>query len=67
MKFIVEIDCDNAAFMNDDSAPVNGQELARILRDIADKAENGQNVDGITLRDINGNSVGMSQFSDLQD
>ncbi len=58
MKFIVEINCDNFAFENP-------QELPNILMSLAQKMEDGHNVDGIKLRDTNGNIVGFSQFSDL--
>lgn len=61
MKFLLEIDCDNAAFLNDDySAPANGQELARILRDLADKVEDFDDVSDFdrVLYDVNGNRVG---------
>lgn len=59
MKFELSIDCDNAAFIDNDS------ELANILRSLIIKLDNGQNIDGLTLRDSNGNAVGMSQYSDL--
>lgn len=61
MKFILAVDMDNAAFTD------NPSELADILRSLADRIDNGQNVDGLTLRDSNGNPVGMSQYSDLTD
>jgi hypothetical protein len=50
-KFRVEIDTFNAAF--EDGAH---QEVARILREIADRVEQGS--DGGPVRDINGNTVG---------
>ena len=59
MQFQLTIDCDNAAFQD------NPSELADILRKLAERLESGQPVDGYTLRDSNGNNVGMSQFSDL--
>jgi hypothetical protein len=48
--FTLKIKTDNAAF--DDTA----QEIARILRDTADRLERGGEFG--TLRDINGNTVG---------
>jgi len=53
MKYSIAIECNNAAFV--DQGP--GQELARILRDLADRLE----VEGVTdraLMDLNGNRVG---------
>lgn len=54
MKIKIQIDCDNAAF----DAPTDF-EIARILREIADQAED-HGVDGIKviIRDVNGNQVG---------
>jgi hypothetical protein len=54
-EFKIKIECDNAAFENDPLA-----EVARILREAADKLEQGQ--DGFKLRDINGNTVGSADF-----
>jgi len=59
MKVILTIDCSNAAF--DDTGC--GDEIARILRDIADSAEGGTREamlehNGLVLFDSNGNSVG---------
>lgn len=52
MSYInIRIDTDNAAF---EDMPT---EVARILRDAADKLEAGH-IDGFSLRDINGNTVG---------
>ncbi|USN14482.1 hypothetical protein PAPPERLAPAPP_01130 [Brevundimonas phage vB_BpoS-Papperlapapp] len=50
--FKLEIDTGNAAF-DDDAKP---GELARILRDLADKIENGADMGAV--RDVNGNRVG---------
>jgi len=50
-NFTLNIDIENAAF-DPDAAP----ELARLLREIADRVENGSI--GGTIRDFNGNNVG---------
>lgn len=60
--FTVKIDCGNAAFCdeagnvtNDSAAP----ELARILREIADRIEAGTDYGWFkTIHDVNGNDVG---------
>jgi hypothetical protein len=61
MKFIVEIDCDNAAFEGD---PM--WEVARILKEQATKLErwlgDAEPVLKDTLKDINGNKVGTASF-----
>ena len=52
MRFLMEpMDCDNAAF---DDAPAS--EIARILRSVARKVEQG--AEGGKLIDVNGNTVG---------
>jgi hypothetical protein len=54
MRFTINMTCDNAAF-----DPYPGEEVARILRDIADRVELGWTDDTWqTIRDINGNDVG---------
>lgn len=55
MKAIITVQMDNAAF----SEPVNGTELARILRELADGIEQTalENGDGGGLFDSNGNRV----------
>lgn len=55
MKFTLSFDCENAAF-SDDAA----LEIARILREIANRVENGTS--GGTIRDINGNLIGKYIF-----
>lgn len=50
--FKLEIDTGNAAFEDEGK----GYEIARILRDIAAKVENG--ADSGSVRDLNGNKVG---------
>ncbi|CRI66753.1 hypothetical protein THIOKS13070009 [Thiocapsa sp. KS1] len=52
-ELTIEMSLDNAAF-EDDPAP----EIARILRQLADKLEGRGIDDEILLRDINGNRVG---------
>ena len=60
VKLRIEIRCDNAAFQ--DAGP--GHEVARILRQLADKCETEGDVgpdsviDGYWLYDLNGNNVG---------
>jgi len=54
MKFTITIECDNAAF-TDDAA----HEVARILREAADKLERGQTE--FKLMDYNGNTVGRAK------
>ena len=62
-KFTVNIRCDNAAF---DDAPES--EIARILRDIADKLESdGASGFFETIRDINGNDVGRHALKDIEE
>lgn len=54
MKAELTINMDNAAFENP-------SELARILRELADKIESNEGVssgDKLVARDINGNTVG---------
>lgn len=56
MNITIEINCDNAAFEDD-----AGREVARILADLASKLPRLRNPakwDGLTLCDINGNTVG---------
>lgn len=53
-RFIVRLEADNAAFDEDPR-----YEIARILRDIADRVENGCELNlHQNARDINGNPVG---------
>lgn len=52
LDFTLTINCGNAAFED------RNAELARILREFADKLERG--VDNGTLRDFNGNVVGIA-------
>ena len=54
MGFKLTIKTDNAAFSEDEGGP--NLEVARLLREAADKIENGG--DGGVLMDVNGNRVG---------
>jgi hypothetical protein len=57
MKAKITVEMDNAAF---EDSPAG--ELARILRDLSDKIEEGE--DSVRLRDLNGNVVGQFAISD---
>ncbi len=60
MKFILEINCDNAAFGDHEANTTEcADEVARILRYAAGVLTRGSQV----LRDINGNKVGGFEFS----
>ena len=64
MKFILEIDCGNAAFALDCDDVVNAEcqtEVARILRWTAHNLANGYG-DHFPLADANGNRVGTARF-----
>lgn len=55
MRFVVNVDCDNAAF-----EPDPGPEVARLLRAAADWVEGGRQ--RAPLRDVNGNTVGSFRY-----
>jgi hypothetical protein len=57
MSFRLEIATDNAAF---DDAPA--VELARILRELADRVEEAEAGDVLPVRDLNGNRVGSAHW-----
>lgn len=61
MKYTIKIECDNAAFED-----VPGNEIARILRELADKVDGGQDPTDCdaTVYDYNGNRVGEAKLSD---
>lgn len=62
LNFKLQIACDNAAFEDDASA-----EIARILRDVANRVERGECRDYdkfLSLRDVNGNPVGTFRLRD---
>lgn len=54
--FTLKFDTDNAAFEDTGLA----HESARILRDVADRIENGAAIG--TVRDVNGNTIGRFEF-----
>lgn len=54
-KVIISIETVNAAFDENE-----GNELARILKEIAEKLENGSQPE--LIRDINGNKVGKIEY-----
>lgn len=56
--FKIEISTDNAAFQDDP-----GAEVARILREVAERVEAGEL--SRTVRDYNGNGVGSFWFEDV--
>lgn len=61
MRFSLSIECDNAASSTDlDDGNEGGRdaEIARILRALAERVENGSAYDGTPLCDANGNTVG---------
>ena len=72
MKFTLTIKCDNASFADEsaldddrDDTAAQGQEVARILRKLADEVRHGVGPnDPISLHDANGNTVGTAQFED---
>ena len=59
MSVIIEIETDNAAFEG------KNYELARILRELADKLVQNGNIDSMKLRDTNGNTCG--KFTDTEE
>ncbi len=60
MLFNIAIEGDNAAFDDDARG-----ETARILRDVAQRIESGEDANYYrTIRDINGNRIGAFRFVD---
>jgi hypothetical protein len=57
MNFTLKINCDNAAF--EENIP---GEVARILKELAQQIEDGDNVPPWNLRDLNGNLVGKANL-----
>lgn len=60
MRFNLFLDCDNEAFR-----PERAQEIARILRYVAARFEDG--IDNQIIRDSNGNTVGRWWRSESED
>jgi hypothetical protein len=57
MTFTLEINCNNAAFDDEGHA-----EVARILRELAERLEADESIKQVPLQDINGNRVGLASF-----
>lgn len=57
MLFVAEIECDNDTFEDNRAA-----EVARILRELADKIAASPDTLNYGLRDANGNMVGGAEF-----
>lgn len=62
MKIVININCENDAFkgINDTFKDNTEQEIARILKNISNKLDNGLSVKdmNMNLRDYNGNTCG---------
>lgn len=64
MKFVLAIQCDNAAFGDEDDEDrdtVLAAEVASILKNTARRIEDGSEY--MRLHDSNGNAVGVAQFT----
>ena len=61
MKFTLEITCNNAAFADDE----RDREVANILLEVSNEVEDGY-IKG-TMRDTNGNPVGVYKFYEEDD
>lgn len=55
-QFVLSIECENAAFNECEK-----EEVARILREVSDKLERGEEIGRV--RDFNGNLVGEWMFT----
>ncbi len=64
MKFVLEIDCDNAAFADDNNYFAMENEVSRILRKLAGDVDSFISRETFHLRDVNGNKVGTARFTD---
>lgn len=68
MAFRLEFKTDSAAFHDGDGNPEAGFEIARILREIADKYDSGvwsTNGPALPVKDANGNRIGEYRLSSL--
>lgn len=68
MSFKLEFKTDNAAFFDDEGNEAAGFEIARILREIADKYDSGvwsTNGPAKPVIDVNGNRIGEYRLSSL--
>jgi hypothetical protein len=63
-KFVVEFECDNAAFMGMNETWEGHFEIARILKSIASEVENNYNLENSIL-DYNGNLVGSYRLKNI--
>lgn len=66
MKLIITLNLDNAAFnWHEQSHQLNGFEIARILRSLADRYDGTIYPQELTrnLYDTNGNQIGKAQFT----
>ena len=62
MKFTLEIECDNAAFCDDDGDPMPECEVARILRELCKDVEQRGAGGMFKIWDANHHLVGRAQF-----
>ncbi len=66
-KFTISFSCENAAFDTTDDPAQEEREIARVLRDIADKVERGEEMMFYqTIRDVNGNDIGRFKLIDQE-
>lgn len=66
MAFKLEFNTGNAAFVDDDGNALAGPEIARILREIADRYDSGvwsTNGPALPVFDVNGNKIGSYHLS----
>ena len=61
MRFVLEINCDNAAFGGGDDIQYRQDEVAAILEDVSELLRDGV-VQYKILFDVNGNAVGTCEF-----
>jgi hypothetical protein len=64
-RFRLSIEIDNAAFFNEIGKADPAPELVRILRELADRLESGEDPSALLhIRDVNGNMVGQALTED---